>query len=181
MGIIDWLIVAVLVAFTVQGFLKGLVATLVRICGGVATFLLIGQIYPLVKNSLIVNFKLGIIPASILAVILIIVVTAVVMRLLAWLLTRVVKAVKLSFMNKLTGLALGFANGLLVVIVCMVLLDYAPKLSTPLKDGSKHRVYAAVDTFKEDIFTQLKFNERDRFQQIRGALKKKEAARQNAE
>ena len=80
----------------------------------------------------------------------------------------------LSFPNKLLGMIFGFANGLLIVIVFMVALDYFPSVTIPLKDGSKHRVYAAVDTFKEDIFTQLKFSERDRFHQISETLKEKE-------
>ena len=54
----------------------------------------------------------------------------------------------------------------------MVLLDYAPKLSEPLKDHANHRVYAAMDVFKEDIFDNLKMNEHNRFNEIREKQKK---------
>jgi len=174
MGFIDWLILAILIFFTIQGFVKGFIATLVRIGGAFVAFLLIGQIFPLVRNSLIINLHLGRVPSSILAVILLVIIILVLLRLIAWILTKVIKAMHLSFPNKLLGMIFGFANGLLIVIVFMVALDYFPKVTSPLKDGSKHRVYAAVDTFKEDIFTQLKFSERDRFHQISETLKEKE-------
>ncbi|MFA6720993.1 MAG: CvpA family protein [Candidatus Cloacimonadaceae bacterium] len=181
MGFIDWLIVAVLLLLTLNGLRKGLAATLVHIGGGVALFLLWGQIFPLVKNALIVNLKLGLIPATILAVILIVLATAVALALLERLFHKVLKGTHLSGLNRFLGLLFGLLNGLLVVILLMVLLDLAPKLSTPLKDGAKHPVYAAVDVFKEDVFRVLKFGERDRFQQIKERISKDEDKSQAAE
>ncbi|MDD5625516.1 MAG: CvpA family protein, partial [Candidatus Cloacimonetes bacterium] len=115
MGFIDWLILAILVFFTIQGFLKGFIATLVRIGGAIVTFLLIGQIFPLVRNSLIVNLHLGRVLSSILAVILLVIIILVLIRLIAWLITRLIKAMHLSFPNKLLGMIFGFANGILIV------------------------------------------------------------------
>ncbi len=180
MGFIDWLIVILLALAAFQGFRKGLVATLVRIGGAIAVFLLIGQVFPLVKNGLIVNLKLGLVPANLLAVLLIIVVVAVILGLINHVFKKLLKASHLSGLNKFLGLIFGFLNGLVVIIVLMVLLDLAPKLATPLKDGAKHPVYAAVDTFKEDVFTSLKFEERDRFRQIKAKLKKEDSQTQTA-
>ncbi|HNU54533.1 MAG TPA: CvpA family protein [Candidatus Syntrophosphaera sp.] len=172
MGIIDWLILIILALSAFQGLRKGLVSTLVRVGAVIAVFMLIGQIFPLVKNGLIENLRLGLVPATLLAALLIIVVVAVMVGIVNLIFKKVLKVTKLSGLNKFLGLVFGFLNGLMVVIVLMVLLDYIPKLSTPLKDGSRHRVYVAVDTFKEDLFTVLKFEERDRFQQIKAKLKK---------
>lgn len=174
MGFIDWLILAVLILSAFNGFRKGLVATLVRIGGAIGVFLLWGQLFPLVKNALILNLKLGLMPATILAIILIVVVTAVLLALIERLFHSVLKGTHLSGLNKFLGLIFGLLNGLVTVIILMVLLDYAPKLSTPLKDGAKHPVYSAVDVFKEDVFTMLKFDERDRFLQLKERIKKDE-------
>ncbi len=181
MGFIDWLIVIILALGAFNGFRKGLVATLVRIGAASVVFLLIGQIFPLVKNGLIVNLKLGLVPATILAAILIFVALAVIIRLIQRLLINVLKGTHLSGLNKFLGLVFGFVNGLVVIIIMMVLLDCAPRISQPLKDGAKHRVYAAVDTLKEDIFATLKFDERDRFQQIKDKLKQEKEKSQSSQ
>ncbi len=172
MGIIDWIILIVLLAFLVQGFRKGLAATLVKIGGAVAAFLLVGQFYPLVRNSLILNYKLGGFLATLVAVVLIGILILVVIRLLIYLLNTLLKAAQLSFINKFLGLVAGLVMGLLCVIIFMTLLDYVPKLATPLKDSANHRVYAAVDTLKEDLFTQLKLTQRDKYHQLLDKLKK---------
>ena len=166
-----WAGIALLI-FLVQGFRKGLAAALIRIGGTIAAFFLVGQFYPLVRNSLILNFKLHGILATLVAVILIGVLLMVVIRLLIYVMNRLLKAVNLSFFNKLLGALFGLGNGLLCVIVLMVVLDYVPKVSTPLKDSGKHRVYAAVDTLKDDLFTQLKLTEKDKYLKILDSLKK---------
>ncbi len=181
MGFIDWLILAVLLLTAFNGFRKGLVATLVHIGSAIGVFLLWGQLFPLVKNGLILNLKLGLVPATILAVILIVVVTVVLVALIERLFRSALKGSHLSGLNKFLGLIFGLLNGLVSIIVLMVLLDYAPKLSTPLKDGAKHPVYAAVDVFKEDVFTMLKFDERDRFLQLKEKIKKDEDKSQDPE
>lgn len=181
MGIIDWIILAVLLVFAVQGFRKGLVGGILQICGAIAAFFLVAHFYPLVRNNLILNFKLNNILATIFAVVLIAIVVLVLVRLLIWLINRILKAMHLGFVNKLLGLGFGLVFGLICFIVLMVVLDYAPKLSTPLKDPEKHRVYVAIDTLKEDLFTRLKLTERERYREIVESLKKEKEAEKTAE
>ncbi len=171
MGIIDWIIVIGLALAAFHGWRRGLAAMLVRLGGAIAILLLVGEIFPLVKNALIEQLKLGLVPAVLLALVLIVVAAAVVLGVLERLFTKALKAVRLSWLNKLLGLALGLLNGLLVVMILMLLLDLFPRLSDPLKDGEKHRVYLGVDTFKEDVFTTLKFEQRERFQELREGLR----------
>jgi membrane protein required for colicin V production len=174
MGIIDWIILAVLLIFVVQGFRRGLAAAVLNICGAIATFFLVGQLFPLVRNSLITKFTFHPILASITGVVLIVVMIVIILRLLVHLLNGALKIAHLGFINQALGMLFGFVHGLLIVIVVMVLLDYAPKFSTPLKDASKHRVYAAVDTLKEDIFTQLHLKQRDKYKEILDRFNKKD-------
>jgi len=84
----------------------------------------------------------------------------VIVRIVIFLLEKFLRALKLSPVNRTLGAVLGIINGLLVVIILTVVLDFMPKLSTPLKDGEKHRVYASVNLVKEEIFTKLKLTER---------------------
>jgi len=54
-------------------------------------------------------------------------------------------------------------NGLICVIIITVVLDYLPKVSTPLKDGEKHRVYAGVEVLKEELFDKLQLENRMKY------------------
>jgi len=172
MGVIDWIILAVLLIMAGMGFRKGLAGSLLQICGTIAIFFLVGHFYPLARNGLSQNFKLSGFLATLVAIVLIGVLLFVVLRILIWLINRLISVANLSFANKLLGLLFGLANGLLVVIVAMVMLDYLPRLSTPLKNPAQHRIYAAVDTLKEDLFQQLKLKQRDKYLDLLHKLRK---------
>ena len=160
MGIIDWIILGLLLIFTFIGWRRGLVASLVQLAGFVLTFFLVGHYYPLVQRSLLLRYHLSHVLSTIISVLLIIVLIVVVLRLVIYVLTRILKALKLSSLNKGMGALMGFGNGLLVVIILMVMLDFMPRVSAPLKNGEKHRVYAGVNVLKEDLFSKLKLSQR---------------------
>jgi len=44
-----------------------------------------------------------------------------------------------------------------------LMLDFVPSLSTPLKNGDKHRVYAGINVLKEELFDKFKLTERMKF------------------
>lgn len=160
MGIIDWIILGFLLLFIYFGWRKGFTAAVVQFCGHVLTFFLVAHYFPLVQLRLIERFHLGRNWALLFAILLIVVLAAVVIKLVVYILQKVLKALKLSTMNKTAGAGLGFVNGLVVVIIFMVILDFIPPLSNPLKDGSRHRVYAGVNLLKEEVFTKLNLTER---------------------
>ncbi|MBW6513265.1 MAG: CvpA family protein [Candidatus Syntrophosphaera sp.] len=181
MGVIDWIILAALLFTAALGFRRGLVGAILQICGTIATFFLAGHFYPLVRNSLVINFKLNNLLATIIAVVLIVVVVTVVIHIVIWLINRLIKAVNLTGLNKLLGFLFGLLNGLLAVMVVMIVLDYFPSLTTPLKDGSKHRVYVAVDTLKTDLLEKLKLTEHEKYHEILEKLRlEKEAENDNS-
>ncbi len=170
MGIIDWLMLLVLLIFTIQGFRHGLVGTLLQIAGSIAAFFLVGHYYPLLRLSLVGKYHLNNTLATVISVLLILALIAVVVRIVIYLVNKALKALHLSTLNKLLGLVLGFANGLLILIVLTVALDFLPRFSTPLKDSSRHRVYAAVDTLKEEAFTKLKLKQRKEYLELKEKL-----------
>ncbi|MGC9362447.1 MAG: CvpA family protein [Candidatus Syntrophosphaera sp.] len=181
MGIIDWVILAILLAVAVMGFRRGLIGAVLQIVGTIAVFFLVAHFYPLLRNSLILNFGWSNLLSTILAVVLIAILLLAVLRLLIYLLDRLIKALNLSLFNKLLGLAFGLANGLLAIMVVMLVLDYAPSISTPLKDPEKHRVYVGIDTLKEELVERLNLNEMERYRQLSDRLRKEKEAEETAQ
>ena len=160
MGVIDWIILAVLLIFTFFGWRKGLLANVVQLCGYILTFFLVSHYYPLVQRSLILKYHFAKWLATIVSVILIVALIVVIARLVIYILEKFLHALKLTSLNRGLGAVLGVVNGILVVIILMVVLDFLPNISTSLKDGEKHRVYAGVNLVKEEIFTKLNLTER---------------------
>jgi membrane protein required for colicin V production len=160
MGVIDWIILVFLLAFTVNGFRVGFAAMLIQLGGFILAFILIGHYYPLLASQLMLKYAFSKPLASIISILLIIVLLVVILRFVTWGINRFLKAVYLSWMNRSFGALFGFANGLLCVIIFTVILDYMPKLSDPLKDGNRHRVYTAVEQLKEDLFSKLQLENR---------------------
>lgn len=160
MGIIDWIILGFLLLFTYIGWRKGLAAAIVQLGAYIITFFLVGHYYPLVQRSLLLKYQMPRWIATIMSVLLIIILIVVVVKIVIYILNRFIMAVKLSSLNKGMGAILGFGNGLMVVIILMVMLDFMPSLSNQLKDGESHRVYAGVNVLKEELFTKLKLTQR---------------------
>ncbi|MDP2173286.1 MAG: CvpA family protein [Candidatus Cloacimonadaceae bacterium] len=156
MGIIDYAILVFLLAALIMGWRKGLAGALINLAGLVATFFLVSHYYPLVSSNLMLKYHLGKGWAVFLAVIIIVLLIAVVGRLVIYLCNRLLKVIRLSYPNKLLGMVFGFVNGLLILIILTVVLDFFPHVSSPLKNSSKHRVYAGVDLLKDELFGKLK-------------------------
>lgn len=163
MGIIDWIILAFLLFFTFNGYRRGLVGAIIQLAGFVLAFFLIGHYYPLLASQLMLKYSLSKGLATVISVILILILLVVITRFVIWAIDRFIKALKLSGMNRFLGAALGLVNGLICVIIITVVLDYLPKVSTPLKDGEKHRVYAGIEVLKEDLFDKLQLENRVKY------------------
>ncbi len=148
MGIIDWVILVFLLFFLGYGFKRGFATMLIQILGYIALFLLIGQYFPLVRNSLVQRFSFNSFMASLVSFILISFLIYVLSRIVIYLLSRTLRMLKLSFLNRLTGGIFGLVNAMLILMIVTVVLDYIPKISTPLKDKNRHVVYATVDQVK---------------------------------
>ncbi len=158
MGVIDWSILIVLLVFTYFGLRRGLIGAVVQFAGAVLTFILIGHYYPLLANQLMLKYDLSRTLAVIISVIMILILVVVLIRFVIWILDRFIKALNLTWLNRLLGAILGLLNGLILVIIFTLVMDYMPRLSEPLKNPEKHRVYVGIDTMKDDLVTHLKLN-----------------------
>jgi membrane protein required for colicin V production len=160
MGIIDWIILAFLLFFTVSGFRRGLAGAIIHFAGFILGFFLIGHYYPLLANQLMLKYDLGKSLATAIAIILILILIIVIVRFVIWAIDRFIKALQLSGLNRWLGGLLGLINGLICVIILTVVIDYMPGVSAKLKDGEKHRVYAGIEVLKKDLFDKLKLENR---------------------
>lgn len=155
MGIIDWSIVVLLVIFFAHGLRRGFATIITQLLGYVAVFLLVGQYFPLVRNSLVTKFSFNSALATVSALLLIAGLTFIVVSIMVYVLNRTLKITKLSFLNRLIGGLFSLLNALLVMMILMVLLDYIPSLSTPLKNKDTHLAYATIDELKTKTFNAL--------------------------
>jgi membrane protein required for colicin V production len=174
MGVIDWSILAVLLIFAIVGFRRGLAGAVVQFAGAILAFLLVGHYYPLLANQLMLKYGHGKTLSAVIAIFLILVLIVVVVRFVVWILDRFIKALNLSWLNRTLGAILGFLNGLILVIIFSVLMDYMPKISDPLKDGENHRVYVGVEQLKEDLFAKLNLKNRMKYIKMPEFLKNRD-------
>jgi membrane protein required for colicin V production len=158
MGVIDWTILAFLLVLTYLGLRRGLVGAVVQFAGVILTFILMGHYYPLLANQLMLKYELSKTLAILISVLLILILVVVITRFVIWILDRFIKAMNLSWLNRLLGAVLGLLNGLILVIIFTVIMDYMPQASAALRDPEKHRVYVGMDTLKDDVVTHLKLN-----------------------
>ncbi|MDI3504352.1 MAG: rane protein required for colicin production [Candidatus Cloacimonadota bacterium] len=158
MGVIDWTIIAFLLVLTYLGIRRGLAGAIVQFAGIILAFILIGHFYPLLVNQLLLKYELSKPLAILIAVLLILILVVVITRFVIWILHRFIKALKLSWLNRLLGAVFGIFNGLILVLIFTVIMDYMPKVSAPLHNPAKHRVYVGINELKDDLFTQLKLN-----------------------
>ena len=163
MGIIDWIILAFLLFFTISGYRRGLAGAIIHFAGFILGFLLIGHYYPLLANQLMLKYDLGKSLATFIAIILILILIIVITRFVIWAIDRFIKALQLSGLNRFLGALLGLINGLICVIILTVVIDYMPGVAAKLKNGEKHRVYAGIEVLKEDLFDKLKLEQRMKY------------------
>lgn len=159
MGFIDLLLLGIIGFSMAWGWRKGLAAMIVRLVAIIASFFLVGQLFPLARTSLVNNFGIGRGLATIIAVVLVLVLIAVLVRIAIEVLNRALKAVKLSGVNKFFGMLVGLLNALFFIFIMILVLDQIPKISASFKDRSHHKVYYALNGLKQDVLSGLKLRE----------------------
>ncbi len=160
MGFIDLLFLVIIGLSMAWGWRKGLAEMIVRLVAILASFFLVGHLYPLARASLVNNFGFSRGLATFVAVVLILVLIAVLVRIAIEILNRALKAVKLSGVNKFFGMLVGLLNALIFILIVIVVLDYFPRVSTSFKDPARHKVYYALYGLKKDIVSNPTLRER---------------------
>ena len=88
MGVIDWIILALMLVCTFLGFRRGLIGAVVQFAGVILAFFLVGHYYPLLANQLMLKYGHGKTLSTIIAVVLILVLIIVIVRFVLWICDR---------------------------------------------------------------------------------------------
>lgn len=124
MTTIDWIIVIVLGLGALQGFRKGLVSQVASIVGLVAGLLVARALFGAVGERLAVEIGTSVTVGQILAFVLIGIAVPVGLSVAASLLTGILNAVSLGFVNRWLGSGLGLIRYALVVSMVIHLIDF---------------------------------------------------------
>jgi len=116
--LLDYAILGILAIFAVTGFFRGLVSQLVSIIAIVAAFIVARTYYREAVLLLHFDFDYG----AIAAFAVLFVAVFIVVKLLGLLVELLLKAAKLSFLNRIMGLLLGLLKGGLVCVIVVYLL-----------------------------------------------------------
>ncbi|MEW6141558.1 MAG: CvpA family protein [Chloroflexota bacterium] len=124
MNWVDIIIVLVAIGYAFSGFSQGVIRTVIGLIGLIAGIYLAGQFYPQVAATLFgSNQSWG----PVIAWVIVFVVVNVAASVIGWVLSRVVKAVLLGWVDKLVGLAIGAIVGLLTCAALLaVVMKYLP-------------------------------------------------------
>jgi len=171
MGVIDWIILAVILFAMFWGWRKGFTASLIYLGALIFNFYFLGQLYPLLANTIRSKYNLPPLVANIVAIFFVIILMVVLVRSVISLMNAVLKALKLGNINRFFGLLLGLINGCLIVVLMMVLIDHAPKLANRLNDPQKHKVYVQVHRYKDGLFDKLKLTQHEKYLQLKERFK----------
>jgi len=124
MNWVDIVIILVAIGYAFSGFSQGAVRTVIGLVGLVVGIYLAGQFYTQLAAALFASDQ-GWGPVVAWAVIFVIVNVAA--TIIGWVLSRVVKAVLLGWVDKLVGLAIGAVVGLLTCAALLaVVMKYLP-------------------------------------------------------
>ena len=124
METLDGIIIIIIVAGAIMGFAKGFIKQLASIVGLIAGLLLARALFSTVGERLAVEIGTSVSFAQILAFILIWLIVPIGLSLIASLLTRVINAIQLGFVNRWLGAGLGAVKYALLTSMLIYFIDY---------------------------------------------------------
>ncbi|HYP05032.1 MAG TPA: CvpA family protein [Bryobacteraceae bacterium] len=170
MNWVDWLLIAFLLISIANGFQEGMVRITIGFIAMIAGFFLASWFGGLVAGSLLpwVSSKAA---ASIFGYLLVFIGVLILGGLLGLLISRMLKLIGLSWMDRLFGAALGVARGFVVLaVVTMVITALAPKW---LPSAVRQSQYAPYVLRAADVLTELTpFEIRDGFDRAYAEIRK---------
>ena len=125
METLDGIIIIIIAAGAVMGFAKGFIKQLASIVGLVAGLLLARALFASVGERLAVEIGTSVTFAQIIAFIFIWLIVPIGLSLIASLLTKVINAIQLGFVNRWLGVGLGAVKYALLTSMVIYFIDYA--------------------------------------------------------
>ncbi len=159
MNTIDIVLVILLALSAINGFVKGFVEELAGLAGLILGIWAAIHFSDLVADFLTSHFNWNFQYLSIVAFFITFLLVVIVAAILGSWISKLVKAVKLGFLNRIAGLVFGAVKGALILSILLVVFNKIDKdvhiLPAPAKAAS--RLYEPVKNFAPGIFPFLDF------------------------
>jgi len=126
MQVIDIILGVFLLFFLINGFRKGLIKSVLNVFGLIVIIILLVKFSIPLKNMLIVEIGLQEILATIVSYVLIVLVVSLFIRLISYLLKKILSMLNLGFADKILGMIFGFLNGVLIIAILLLVIDLIP-------------------------------------------------------
>jgi membrane protein required for colicin V production len=126
MQIIDIVLGIFLLALIFNGFRKGLIASVLGVFGLILIIIFIAKFSKPLQNMLILELGVQEVLAMIVSYVLIILVISLTIRLISYLLKKVLSALNLGCADRILGMVFGLINGMLIIGIILVALDLSP-------------------------------------------------------
>jgi len=146
MNFIDLTILIIAVLFSIRGFIRGFVleiSSLVGLAAGyVATLLYLNQVVNLL-HSFFPSLPKALI--QVVSFLFLFIVTNLLLRILAHLLTKTFKLILLGWLNRLLGLLVGLLKGIVLMSIAVFIFSFLPGFNSLLgKADLEHSIFYPV-------------------------------------
>lgn len=122
----DIILAIFLVMFLLNGLRKGLIASVLGVFGLIIIIILIAKFSKPLQNMLISELGLQDILAIVVSYALIVLVISLSIRLISYLLKKVMSLLNLGCADRILGMIFGLLNGALILAIILVALDLTP-------------------------------------------------------
>ena len=153
----DIIISVFLFLFVLHGFWKGFFASILHLAGLILAILLISKIGFVVKYSLMEMWNLGEIPAALIAYVLIFLIIMIITKIAISLIKRLMRALNLSFLDRIGGAVFGLLNGMLALGMIMILIDISPFAEEINQVTSESKIIESTKIISEQIIERVPF------------------------
>ncbi|MCF7793704.1 MAG: CvpA family protein [Candidatus Cloacimonetes bacterium] len=126
MHLLDIIIGIFVLAFVFNGLRKGFIKSVLGLLGLIVIIILIIKIGNPVKIMLIRELGINEILAVALAYILIIFFITIVVKIIGWMLSKIMNILNAGCLDRILGMVFGFLNGVLIIAIVLILLDITP-------------------------------------------------------
>jgi len=156
MGTLDIILSIVVFIFFLLGLKKGFIATVINLAAFILFFILIVYIGPIFKEIIHLKFTISDFLATTLSYFVIFLIIFIVSAVLIRILTKILRALKINWINRLLGGVLGIANALIIIAVLFLIFTIlpAPKDKKPIIKQSK--ILTWIDSITKDYNIPIK-------------------------
>jgi membrane protein required for colicin V production len=126
MNVIDIYFGLFLLLTALFGLYKGFVASIIHLAALILAFILVSEISPMIAFLLITKLNFSELLAAILSYVIVFVSIVFLAKLTIYFLHKVIKILKISFINRILGFIFGLVNGLVILSFLILLVNISP-------------------------------------------------------